>query len=364
MSLLRIAVDVMGGDLGSQSTLPAVVMAAHRYPSAQFQLYGESSIQSAVDALRTSSCPLTNVRFIATEIESVSMDESPKNALRHKRGSSMGLAVKAVADGDADGCISAGNTGALVAMGMHFLKCYKGVERPALCKAIPVVSATSLRQHSYLLDLGANVDCSSSQLQQFACLGSMLCSLLDKKEAPVVHLLNVGSEVFKGSTIIQASAELLENTQGLNYQGFLEGNDIFQGITDVIVCDGFSGNVALKVSEGVARSITSKLKELFHQRLYYRVMAWLSRPILRRWQASINPDRYNGAYLLGLKGTVIKSHGSANTQQFAYALDMLIEQVQQQVDMVDEPQCDERQYTIYTDKMEKIFFDKFAHNFI
>jgi glycerol-3-phosphate acyltransferase PlsX len=337
MNKLRIAIDVMGGDLGSQSIVPAVVMAATHYPHIEFQLYGEAIAQSTFDGMQTSS-ELNNATFILAG-KSVEMDEAPLSALRHKRDSSMALALQSVATKQAGGCISAGNTGALVAMGMHFLKCYKGLARPALCKAIPVVDDTELiekshqlhaNRHSYLLDLGANVNCSAEQLAQFACLGSILCSAIDDQSAPTVRLLNIGHEAIKGSTVVQEAAGLLQKNKSLNYQGFIEAHEIFQGVAKVIVCDGFSGNIALKASEGMARLVTRHLKHAFTKNIKSRLLAWMSSSVLKRWQQSMSPDRYNGAYLLGLKGTVIKSHGNANQQQFFYALVMLIEQVTQQ----------------------------------
>ena len=320
MSVLRIAVDVMGGDFGEKATIPAVLTLANQYPDIQFQLYGDS----AVHAESIHAFP-DNILFVLAE-DNVSMSDSPVYALRHKRQSSMAKIIQAVANGEADGCISAGNTGALMAMGLHYLKTYKGIDRPALCQALPTAKTPS-----YMVDLGANVDCSPAQLQQFAYLGVALCSVLNKHiESPSVRLLNVGSEALKGSALIQETAECLQQTKTLNYQGFIEGNEIYQGIADVIVCDGFAGNVALKASEGVARFVTNSFKKICHRTVYTRLMALLSKPMLRRWQAEMNPDRYNGAYLLGLQGTVVKSHGAANQQQFTYALDMLVQQLQKQ----------------------------------
>lgn len=333
MNAIRIAIDAMGGDFGCQSILPAVAMAAKRYPEIEFQLYGDASIQAKMDGVNSSSQPLSNIQCIVADTQ-VAMDEAPKSALRRKRHSSMGLALQSVARGDSHGCISAGNTGALVALGMHFLKCYEGLGRPALCKAVPIIRSSSngsesSRHHSYLLDLGANADCSAQQLQQFACLGTMLCSVLDSQLSPSVCLLNIGKESFKGSALIQEAAKRCEESEQLNYQGFIEADEIFSGVADVIVCDGFSGNIALKASEGAARIVTGSLKDMFSRNVFTRFLAYLSMPVLRRWQDNINPDKYNGAYLLGLRGAVVKSHGSANTQQFFYALEMLIEQLQQ-----------------------------------
>jgi glycerol-3-phosphate acyltransferase PlsX len=310
----------MGGDIGAQATVPAVVKLAKQYPDIQFQLYGESAVISEL----SSKSSLFNITFMST-VDSVSMDDSPIYALRHKRHSSMARSIAAVAENTADGCISAGNTGALVAMGLHFLKAYKGIDRPALCQAMPTA-----KKHSYMLDLGANVDCSAKQLQQFAYLGTALCQVLEGNMSPKVRLLNIGGESFKGPSVVKEAAEILQDTESLNYQGFIEGNEIYQGVADVIVCDGFAGNIALKASEGVARLVTNSFKQVFKESLYTRLMALLSTPALRRWQVNMNPDRYNGAYLLGLKGTVVKSHGGANEDQFSYALEMLIRQLQKQ----------------------------------
>lgn len=321
MSMLRIAVDVMGGDIGVKATIPAIVTLAKRYPEIQFQLYGESAVESQLPQKPS----LDNINYISTPANSVSMSDDPIYALRHKRNSSMAQAIVAVSEGKADGCISAGNTGALVAMGLHFLKTYKGIDRPALCQAMPTAKG-----HSYMLDLGANVDCSPKQLLQFAYLGTALCKVLDGQSKPVLRLLNIGGEAFKGPSLVQDTASILAQTQSLNYQGFIEGNEIYQGVADVIVCDGFAGNIALKASEGVARLVTNSFKQVFEENIYTRLMALLSKPALRRWQLKMNPDRYNGAYLLGLQGTVVKSHGGANQHQFGYALEMLIQQLQRQ----------------------------------
>jgi phosphate acyltransferase len=345
MNTLCIAIDAMGGDVGYQSVLPAVVMAAKYYPAIEFHLYGESFVEDEVTALVRSNSSLANITFISSAA-SVAMNESPSSALRHKRDSSMGMALQSVASGKSHGCISAGNTGALVALGMHILKCYQGLSRPALCKLVPVIKSsasggssgakwTDGSTHSYLLDLGANVDCSALQLQQFACLGAMLFSVLEKSNTPSVRLLNIGREAFKGSALIQEAAERCEKTTSLNYQGFIEADEIFQGVADVIVCDGFSGNIALKASEGAARIVAGNLKHVFSRNVFSRLLALLSQPLLRCWQDNINPDKYNGAYLLGLKGTVVKSHGGANKQQFFYALKMLIQQLQQQSSAVN-----------------------------
>lgn len=320
---INIAIDIMGGDFGVASTVPAILALANRYPDVQFQLYGESTVD-----LSTVS-PLSNVTVYHCA-DSVDMNESPVYSLRNKRDSSMGQVLSAVAQGVADGCVSAGNTGALVAMSSYFLGVIEGIERPALCQAIPTEGVSTRSKHTYMLDLGANVDCSAQQLMQFSYLGAALCSILDQNAHPSVRLLNVGTECFKGPSVIQQAADLLVQAPNIDYQGFAEGNDLYRGVADVIVCDGFSGNIALKVSEGVARFVTDSFKQVLQRNFFSRFIAILLKPVFRRWLQSMNPDCYNGAYLLGVQGTVVKSHGGANTQQFSYALEMLIYQLRQQ----------------------------------
>lgn len=334
MSVLRIAVDASGGDRGVRSILPAVDRAARHYANVEFHVYGDTSIEPEIE--RCSFAQSRHNIVVHRAGVSVEMDDSPVSALRHKRDSSMALVLKAVADQQVDGCISAGNTGALVAMGMHFLSCYEGLERPALCKAIPVVDAqvnrykdSHILTQSYLLDLGANANCSAKQLAQFAALGATLCAVKDNQSQPSVRLLNIGRESLKGSSVIQQASLILDEKSALRYDGFIEADQIFQGLADVIVCDGFSGNIALKASEGMARLVSHRLKQAACDGVINRSLAWLASPLIKQWQKSISPDQYNGAYLLGLKGTVVKSHGAADQQQFFYALKLLIDQVSQ-----------------------------------
>jgi glycerol-3-phosphate acyltransferase PlsX len=297
-----------------------VLALASRYPTIQFQLYGESTIKRELSYQARPK----NITVVITE-ESVSMDDSPIYALRRKRHSSMAKSLQAVADHQADGCISAGNTGALGAMGLHLLKTHEGIDRPALCQALPTAGKVS-----YMLDLGGNVDCSAKQLSQFASLGVALCHVLNRNPMPSVKLLNIGHEPLKGSTVIQEAAIQLQDNPKINYQGFIEGDEIYHGRVDVIVTDGFVGNIALKVSEGVARFVMRRFKDTLNSNIFMRLMALFSRSGLRRWEGEMNPDQYNGAYLLGLKGTVVKSHGDATQQQFAHAIEMLIQKLQKQ----------------------------------
>lgn len=317
---IRIAIDVMGGDLGPSATIPASFFLAKKYPHIDFQLYGEESICLPL----LPSAPPSNVRFFPAS-GSVLMTDTPAIALRQKRDSSMGAALSALASKDADGCISAGNTGALVAMGLHFLECYPNIDRPALCQALPTAGRSS-----YLLDLGANVNCTAEQLVQFACMGAALASMLQNISSPAIKMLNIGSEGHKGTSPVKQAADYLASSPCFNYQGFIEGDELFQGDVDVIVCDGFAGNIALKASEGVARFVTGQLRLLFSGSAYGRFLALLAKPLLRKWMGKMNPGNYNGAYFIGLKGAVVKSHGSADQQQFTCALEMLIHQLQQE----------------------------------
>ncbi|RME33819.1 MAG: phosphate acyltransferase PlsX, partial [Gammaproteobacteria bacterium] len=242
------------------------------------------------------------------------MGESPSHALRNKKDSSMRVAIDLVKEGEVQACVSAGNTGALMATARFVLRMLPGVDRPAICTTLP-----GLKGDTFLLDLGANVDSSSEQMFQFAVMGSILARAVENIPNPRVGLLNVGEEEIKGNDRVKQTATLLAES-GLNYIGFVEGNDIYTGDADVIVCDGFVGNVALKSSEGVAQMITEFVREEFTRNLYTRFTAMLARPVLKAVRKRIDPRRYNGASLLGLRGTVVKSHGSADSLSFATAI--------------------------------------------
>jgi len=265
---LSIAIDVMGGDIGPSATVPAACNLANVYPDIEFLLYGEHAL---CQPFISSPLPL-NIRFIATT-DSVLMEDLPAHALRHKRHSSMGAALNAVALGQASGCVSAGNTGALLAMGIHFLGLFDGIDRPVLCQSLPVQGRTT---PTYMLDLGANVDVEAKHLLQFACLGAALSSLLHDVPSPVVKLLNVGAESNKGSLCVKQAAEMMAVVSPLNYQGFVEGGDIYSGVADVIVCDGFAGNIALKVSEGVARLVMKEFALLLQSSILGRCLFYWS----------------------------------------------------------------------------------------
>lgn len=243
------------------------------------------------------------------------MNEAPSQALRTKKDSSMRVAIDLVKAGAADACVSAGNTGALVATARFVLKMLPGIERPAICSAMPAT-----RGHSHVLDLGANVDSTPEQLLQFALMGVALTSAVDNKPAPSVALLNVGVEEIKGHDQVKGAAALLAQSN-LNYVGFVEGDDIYEGAVDVIVCDGFVGNIALKASEGVARMLMRFARDEFLKTPLSRLAAWVSKPVLRAVMERLDPRQYNGASLLGLRGIVIKSHGGADAISFANAIE-------------------------------------------
>ena len=247
--------------------------------------------------------------------EQVAMDEPIATALRHKKDSSMRVAAELVKSGEADAALSAGNTGALMAISRFVLKTLPGIDRPAIASIVP-----TLHGHTYVLDLGANVDCQPEHLLQFGIMGSLLISALEHNERPKVGLLNIGEEAIKGNDVVKRAGELLRES-GLNYYGNVEGDDIYKGTVDLVVCDGFVGNVTLKASEGVASMMSAALREEFNRNWFTRMAALLALPVLKAFKRRFDPRRYNGATLLGLKGIVVKSHGSADALAFFCALE-------------------------------------------
>src|SRR6476620_778416 len=305
-----LAVDCMGGDHGLRVTLPACRRFLDGHPDAQLLLVG------AGDALQAFRHPRATV-VPATEV--VTMDDPVEVALRRKKDSSMRVAIQQVKDGKAQAAISAGNTGALMALARYLLKTVDGIDRPAIAYPLPNAKGGA----TTVLDLGANVDCTEHHLLQFAVMGSALVSALNSTEAPSVGLLNIGEEVIKGSEVIKRAGELLRsaaNSGDLNFFGNVEGNDIFKGTVDIVVCDGFVGNVALKASEGVASMIIGALKAEFSRHVFTKLAAIVAYPILKALMNRMDYRRYNGAALLGLRGLVFKSHGSADAMAFEQAL--------------------------------------------
>lgn len=309
---VRIAIDCMGGDYGPQVTVPAALRFARAQPDAALLLVGRGAeIEQRIAAagqLRS------RIEVVHAE-EVVSMDEPPAQALRGKRDSSMRVAVNLVKERRADACVSAGNTGALMAISRFVLRTLDGIDRPAIAGVIPNRKGGI----TTMLDLGANVDCTPQHLFQFALLGAALVAAVDEKERPSIGLLNVGEEAIKGNDVVKQAAELLRASP-LNFYGNVEGNDIFKGTTDVVVCDGFVGNVALKTSEGLAQMLAEFVREEFARSALSRLAALLALPVLNRFRRRVDHRRYNGASLLGLRGIVIKSHGAADAYAFECAI--------------------------------------------
>jgi glycerol-3-phosphate acyltransferase PlsX len=302
----------MGGDHGPAVTVPAAVSFVRSHPDAHLLLVGiEPAIRAQLKKCKaTGETRLTVVP--ATEV--VEMDDPVEVALRRKKDSSMRVALNLVKDGQAQTCVSAGNTGALMAVSRYVLKTLPGIERPAIAFAMP-----SQKGFTTVLDLGANVDCEPQHLLQFAEMGHALVAAIGHKERPTIGLLNIGEEVIKGNDIIKRAGELLRAST-LNFYGNVEGNDIYKGTTDVVVCDGFVGNVALKTSEGLAQMLTDMIREEFSRSLATKLMALVAMPVLKRFKRRVDPAQYNGAALLGLRGLVIKSHGSAEAYGFEWAI--------------------------------------------
>jgi phosphate acyltransferase len=303
----------MSGDLGPRVAISAAQKFLDLHPDVNLLLVGDQ-LQQYLQKENS------RIDFIhASDI--VTMDDDPLTALRHKKNSSMWKALEILRDGAADACVSAGNTGALLAISKHLIKTLPGIERPAICKSMPVSTGST-----WLLDLGANIDASPEQLHQFAQMGVAVAKAFGKS-SPQVSLLNIGFEAYKGTDTLKCAQELLQQDNLINYVGFIEADRIFTGEVDVIVCDGFHGNVALKASEGVAQFITKKIKAAFMRNSFSRFLALLCSPVLKPLRAQLNPAQYNGASFLGLQKTVIKSHGGADEHAFLHALAVAREQV-------------------------------------
>ena len=318
--MITVAVDCMGGDHGPHVTVPAALQFQARSPDVEVVLVGQREPierELAGQGGRVRVHPASEV---------VAMDEPPAQALRYKKDSSMRVSVNLVKNGEAHACVSAGNTGALMAISRFVLKTLPGIDRPAIATVLPNMRRTN----TYVLDLGANVDCSAEHLLQFGIMGAMLVAAVEHKERPTVGLLNIGVEDIKGNEAVKQAAALLRES-GLNFAGNVEGNDIYKGTVDVVVCDGFVGNVALKSSEGVAQMMAETMREEFSRHLFTRLAALIALPVLSAVRARLDHRRYNGASLLGLRGIVIKSHGSADAFAFGQALERAVEEVRNNV---------------------------------
>lgn len=319
--MIRISVDCMGGDVGTAVTLPACRHFLDAHPDAQVLLVG---LQAQLESFQHPRAKLV----AATEV--VGMDDDIEVALRKKRNSSMRVAIEQVKEGAADAAVSAGNTGALMAIARYVLKTIEGIDRPAIATQLPNVKGGA----TLVLDLGANVDCSAEHLLQFAFMGSALASALTGRSNPSVGLLNIGEEVIKGSEVIKKAGELLRtaaSSSHLNFYGNVEGNDIFKGTTDIVVCDGFVGNVALKASEGLASMIGQIMKEEFSKTVFRKIAAICAYPVLSSFKKRLDHRVHNGAALLGLRGLVFKSHGSADAFGFEQALNRAYDATQHQL---------------------------------
>ena len=318
-----IALDGMGGDHGPSEIVPAALLCLKKHKNLELILVGDETTLKSV--LSEHGAALNDRLRLLHSTEVVEMHELPSLALRHKKDSSMRIAIQQVKEGHAAACVSAGNTGALMAMARYILKMLPGIDRPAICSMMPGIAG-----HTHVLDLGANIDPSSEQLFQYAVMGAELTSAVDNVNNPSVALLNVGAEEIKGNDRVKQAAVLLQESH-LNYVGFVEGNDLYNNKVDVIVCDGFSGNIALKASEGVAELFSAHASNIFRGSIYGKLVALISSPILNEIRHKIDPRRYNGASLLGLKGIVVKSHGGADKLSFSHAIEEAMKEVSKNV---------------------------------
>jgi glycerol-3-phosphate acyltransferase PlsX len=310
--VLPIAIDVMSGDQQPREYVAGALRARRDDGELRALLVGDPAI---IDAQLKSSPDLVRARAeVVSAAQVVAMGDKPREAIRHKKDSSMRVAIDLVKDGRASACVSAGNTGALTAMAHFVLKTIPGVERAAIISAIPAAHG-----HTHMLDLGANTKATPEQLRQFAAMGAIFSRDIYGREAPRIGLLNIGEEDMKGHEVVQAAHALLA-VSGLNYVGFVEGDDIFSGDVDVVVTDGFTGNVALKTMEGAAGLIARRMRQEFSASWLDRLAGLIARPVLRRVAAGVDPSRYNGAYMVGLGGIVVKSHGRADGVAFSRAI--------------------------------------------
>lgn len=321
----------MGGDHGLSTTIPATISVLKKNAQLHITLVGNAdAIEKALEPYKGSYD--TNRLAIHPASEVVAMDELPSQALRNKKDSSMRVAINLVKDKTVDACVSAGNTGALMATSKFVLKTLPDIDRPAIVYAIPSYHRPSKSMKSvYMLDLGANVVCTSEQLFQFAIMGSILAQNLNGIASPSVALLNIGEEEIKGLDNIKHTAKMLQETKVVNYVGFIEANDIFNASVDVAVCDGFVGNMCLKTMEGTAKLISDIIKDTFKSSILSKFAMLCAAPVLKRISHRLNTDQYNGASLLGLKGIVVKSHGGANAEAFETAINEAVKEIKHDI---------------------------------
>ena len=321
--ITTIALDAMGGDFGPSIVVPAALAALSRHKNLSLVLVGQQdAIESALKNAKGETSDRLSVHHASQVVGS---SELPSLALRGKKDSSMRVAINLVKEGKADACVSAGNTGALMATARFVLKTLPGIDRPAICSALPTTTG-----HIHVLDLGANVDSSAESLFEFAVMGSALVTAIDNIEKPTIGLLNIGEEEIKGNERVKEAARVLSESK-LNYIGYVEGDGIYQGACDVVVCDGFIGNVMLKTSEGVAKMITHYMKQEFKRNPLTLLAGLISAPILKAFKKRVDPREYNGASLLGLQGIAIKSHGGADAYSFSNAIDVAMLEIEKNV---------------------------------
>jgi glycerol-3-phosphate acyltransferase PlsX len=320
---LTVALDAMGGDHGPPVIVPAAIRVLEGQPELRLILVGDRGTLER-EIARHSSDHADRLSVVHAS-QQVRMDELPSQALRTKKDSSMRVAIDLVKRGDAHACVSAGNTGALMATARFVLKTLPGIDRPAIIAALPSVTG-----HTHVLDLGANVESTPRQLFQFAVMGSVLVNAVDNIPRPAVGLLNIGQEEMKGNESVKEAAQLLAASD-IHYVGFVEGDDIYRGTANVVVCDGFVGNVALKSSEGVASMIGHFIRQEFRRTVWSRAAGLISLPVLRAFRRRIDPREYNGASFVGLRGIVIKSHGSADVVAFSRAISLALAEIRKNV---------------------------------
>jgi len=320
---LTVAIDAMGGDVGVAVTVPAALAFLEQHSDVHLILVGqEEAISAQLQKAHLRDHPRLTIHA-ASEV--VLMDESPQSAMKNKKDSSMRVAINLVKTGDAHACVSAGNTGALMATARFVLKTLPGIDRPAIASTLPSENGST-----FMLDLGANADCTPEHLYQFAIMGAMVVSCINNTPNPSIGLLNIGSEDIKGNEVAKQAAELLRSSH-LNFYGNVEGDDIFKGTTDVVVCDGFVGNVSLKTTEGLAHMMGKFLTQEFKRNWLTKLMALGAFPVLKAFKKRLDPRRYNGASFLGLRGIVVKSHGGADAVGFYHAIHVAMEEAQSDV---------------------------------
>ena len=314
----------MGGDFGPPVTVPAVMRALTHFPNLTISLFGDKpqiTKHLPPEYQKHSRLTVTHCQQVVT------MSDRPLNAIRNRKDSSMRKAIDMVKTGEAGACVSAGNTGVLMAMAKLILKTLPGIDRPALIAKLPSLTNKPV----YMLDLGANVSCDSDALFQFAVMGSVVAETVDAISSPRVSLLNIGEEDIKGNDVVRQTAGVLKASSQINYCGFIEGHQIFNGSTDVIVCDGFVGNISLKTTEGVAHLMLNHIQQLTDQNIVTKILGFIAAPFLKKAFCKMKPDQYNGASLLGLRGIVVKSHGNADQDAFYNAIKQAVVEVEQQV---------------------------------